>query len=70
MHLGAAQGFCADLLTGGGLDQGRARQKEGGLFPDHDGLVRHGGHVGTPAVQSPITTASWGMLWADMRAWL
>ncbi len=53
VHLGAPQGFCADLLTGGGLDQGRARQKEGGLLPDHDGLVRHGGHIGAPGGTEP-----------------
>ncbi|MNU85825.1 hypothetical protein D3C71_755740 [compost metagenome] len=53
VHQGAPQGLGADLLAGGGLDQRRARQKDGGLFPDHDRLVRHGGHVGAACGAQP-----------------
>ncbi len=53
MYLGAPQGFCADLLAGGGLDQRWPRQKEGGLLPDHDRLVRHGGHIGAAGGAEP-----------------
>ena len=56
MHLGAAQGFCADLLAGGGLDQRRARQKDGGLLPDHDRFIRHGGDVGAACAEENTET--------------
>ncbi len=53
VHLGAAEGFCADLLAGRCLDQRRAGQKDGGLLPDHDGLVRHGGYIGAACGAEP-----------------
>ncbi|MNZ39633.1 hypothetical protein D3C78_571310 [compost metagenome] len=53
VHQGPPQCLGADLLAGGGFDQGRARQEDGGLFPDHDGLIRHGGHIGAPCGAQP-----------------
>ena len=53
VHFSAAQGLGADLLAGGGLDQRRTRQKDGGLLPDHDGFIRHGGHVGAACGAEP-----------------
>ncbi len=46
VHVGATELLGRDLLAGGGLDQGRAAQVDGGLLLDHDGLVGHGRHVG------------------------
>ncbi|MNQ57945.1 hypothetical protein D3C85_721160 [compost metagenome] len=53
VHQGAPQGLGADLLAGGGSDQRRPRQEDGGLLPDHDGFVGHGGHIGAARGAEP-----------------
>ena len=45
MHIGTAQVFGADHLSGRGFDQRRPGEKNGGLLAHHDRFVRHRGHV-------------------------
>ena len=46
MHIGTAQGFGTDHLTGRGLHQRRPGEKNGRLLAHHDGFIRHGWHIG------------------------
>jgi hypothetical protein len=47
MHLTTAKLFVADDLTSGGLDKRRSGKEDVTLLLDDDGLVTHGGDVGT-----------------------
>ena len=46
MHVGAAQSFGVDLLTGRRPHQGRPAQKHAALIAHDDGMIRHGRHIG------------------------
>ena len=67
---GAAQVLGADVLAGGRLHERRSAEEDRAGPADDHGLVAHRRDIGPSGRHEPITSATWGMAAADIRAWL